>query len=204
MAKYNVYVEDVSVEAVFNKLGGVGGAKRFLADELILIEKPKSEPKPAPGQMMFYVDIDSSARLPFDGAVLEIHRGSGFIPLERKAGGVYLDGKKLTIFLPEGQKDGRVVKGYALRTELEVRGHNVSAKVLDFCVDHPEFWPEGWKKDAQGNTIYVFFWDDIFRGPSAGRLFVRYGHWIAGKVVSSFRCLDRDWDGGSPAASSTS
>ena len=51
MAKYNVYVEDVSVEAVFNKLGGVGGAKRFLADELILIEKPKSEPKPAPGQV---------------------------------------------------------------------------------------------------------------------------------------------------------
>ncbi len=28
--KYNVYLEDVSVEAVFNKLGGVGGAKRFL------------------------------------------------------------------------------------------------------------------------------------------------------------------------------
>lgn len=38
MAKYNLYVEDVSVEAVFNKLGGVEGAKRFLRDELQLIE----------------------------------------------------------------------------------------------------------------------------------------------------------------------
>lgn len=36
--KYNMYVEDVSVEAVFNKLGGVEGAKRFLRNEVILTE----------------------------------------------------------------------------------------------------------------------------------------------------------------------
>jgi hypothetical protein len=44
MSKYNLYVEDVSVEAVFNKLGGVAGAKRFLRDELDLVEvKPQFE-----------------------------------------------------------------------------------------------------------------------------------------------------------------
>lgn len=48
MSKYNVYVEDVSVEAVFNKLGGVEGARRFLAGELILTESPKSKPVPEP------------------------------------------------------------------------------------------------------------------------------------------------------------
>lgn len=36
-----MYVEDVSVEAIFNKLGGVEGAKRFLRNEVIL-----AEPKP--------------------------------------------------------------------------------------------------------------------------------------------------------------
>lgn len=36
MSKYGVYVEDVSVEAVFNKMGGVEGAKKFLRDELEL------------------------------------------------------------------------------------------------------------------------------------------------------------------------
>lgn len=41
MSKYNVYVEDVSVEAVFNKLGGVEGARRFLANELLLMERPR-------------------------------------------------------------------------------------------------------------------------------------------------------------------
>jgi len=42
MSKYNVYVEDVSVEAVFNKLGGVEGARRFLRDELSVSEPTRS------------------------------------------------------------------------------------------------------------------------------------------------------------------
>lgn len=42
MAKYNLYVEDVSVEAIFNKLGGVEGARRFLRDELTLSEVVRS------------------------------------------------------------------------------------------------------------------------------------------------------------------
>ncbi len=42
MAKYNLYVEDVSVEAVFNKLGGVEGARALLRGELIVTEPPRS------------------------------------------------------------------------------------------------------------------------------------------------------------------
>lgn len=42
MSKYNVYIEDVSVEAVFNKLGGVEGARRFLRDELSVSEPTRS------------------------------------------------------------------------------------------------------------------------------------------------------------------
>lgn len=59
--KYNVYLEDVSVEAVFNKLGGVVGAKRFLADELVLTEVPKSEPQPEP-VLDFLVRVDRSVK----------------------------------------------------------------------------------------------------------------------------------------------
>ncbi|MDP3901700.1 MAG: hypothetical protein Q8Q37_01845 [bacterium] len=36
MSKYNLYIEDVSVEAVFNKLGGVDGAKQLLSGELVI------------------------------------------------------------------------------------------------------------------------------------------------------------------------
>jgi len=42
MSKYNVYIEDVSVEAVFNKLGGAEGARRFLRDELLVSEPIRS------------------------------------------------------------------------------------------------------------------------------------------------------------------
>jgi len=54
--KYNLYLEDVSVEAVFNKLGGVGGAKRFLADELMLVETLKPESQLEPAFFLVYVD----------------------------------------------------------------------------------------------------------------------------------------------------
>lgn len=36
MSKYNLCIENVSVEAVFNKLGGIEGAKRFLRGDLEL------------------------------------------------------------------------------------------------------------------------------------------------------------------------
>jgi hypothetical protein len=51
MAKYNFYIEDVSVEAVFNKLGGVSGAKLLLADKLIVREPcpPLKPEKPRTG-----------------------------------------------------------------------------------------------------------------------------------------------------------
>lgn len=39
MSKYNVYVGDVSVEAIFNILGGIEGAKRLLCGEVELVEK---------------------------------------------------------------------------------------------------------------------------------------------------------------------
>ena len=38
MSKYNVYIEDVSVEALFNKLGGINGVKRFLQDKTKVVE----------------------------------------------------------------------------------------------------------------------------------------------------------------------
>ena len=37
--KYNLYVEDVSVEAVFNKHGGVEGVKRFLSSDVVVVER---------------------------------------------------------------------------------------------------------------------------------------------------------------------
>ncbi len=40
MSKYKITVEGVSVEALFNRIGGVEGARRFLRGELVLVEAP--------------------------------------------------------------------------------------------------------------------------------------------------------------------
>lgn len=145
------------------------------------------------------IDLSALARLPFDGATLEVHRGSGIAKLERRGDDLYLDGKKINLFLSKKQKVGSI-GGHDLRKEVEKRGDNVSAKVLDYLVDHPELWPESWKKDKGGNTVYVFFWDDIFRR-SGGGFCVRCGCWGGGRVVSGCYWLGSGWDGSDPAAS---
>lgn len=60
--KYNIYVEDVSVQAVFDKLRGVGGAKRFLRDELVLVEQDPKSAVPEP--LDFTVRLDRFVVLP--------------------------------------------------------------------------------------------------------------------------------------------
>lgn len=150
------------------------------------------------------IDLGAAARLPFSGAEVEVHRGSGVVKLERRADGLYLNDKKLGLFRSRKQKKGSSVGGHDLRKELKGRGNNVSAKVLDYLVAHPELWPEEWKKDEDGNTLYVFFWDDIFRSPAHGGLCVRCGDWHDGEVVSFYDWLDGGWHGNDPAASSAS
>ena len=59
MSKYNVYVEDVSIEAVFNKLGGVEGARRFLCGELSVSE-PTCSWREEDGVIYFSVTSDGT------------------------------------------------------------------------------------------------------------------------------------------------
>jgi hypothetical protein len=150
------------------------------------------------------IDLGSPCDLPFDGLIRMSPPKSGVVKLERRADTLYLDGKPLNLFLSRGQKNGNVIGGHDLHKEIGKRGNNVSAKVLDHLVAHPELWPESWKKDAQGNTVYVFFWDDIFRDPANGRLCVRCGYWRDGEVVSYYSWLGSGWHGDRPAASSAS
>lgn len=146
------------------------------------------------------IDLSIPCQLPFTGAERVSPVKSGVVKLEKRGDDLYLDGKKINLFLSEGQKGSRYIVGHELRKELETKGGNVSAKMLDHLVEHPELWPESWKKNDQGNTIYVYFWDDIFRD-SAGDLYVRYGCWYDGEVVSYYSWLGNDWLGRRPSAS---
>lgn len=147
------------------------------------------------------VDLAVPCKLPFTGAERVSPAKTGVVKLERRDDDLYLNGKKINLFISEKQKGDKAIGGHDFRKELEARGGNVSAKVLDHLVDYPQMWPESWKKDDQGNTIYVYFWDDIFRSPSRGGLYVRYGCWHGGRVVSNYDWLGSGWHSNDPSAS---
>ncbi len=146
------------------------------------------------------IDLSVPCKLPFDGAERVSPAKSGVVKIEKRGDDLYLDGKKIELFRSAGQEGDRYIIGHKLREELEAKGGNVGGSILDHLVAHPELWPENWKKDDQGNTIYVYFWDDIFRR-SDGRLYVRCGCWHDGEVVSGYGWLVRGWGRIGPSAS---
>ena len=144
---------------------------------------------------IFFIDLDSPARLPsgmFSSSVLQIHRGSGIVELCRRGNVLLLNGKPLNLFYSLRQKKHKSLSGRELRHELENRGNNVGAKVLDCLEDNSALCPDNWKRDDDGNTPYFHFWDDIFL--DMNRLpCVRFGRWSDGRVVSDCSLLDGPW-----------
>lgn len=169
------------------------------ADDFLKVLDGTHEVKP----IDHVIDLGSLCKLPFDGAERMNPPKSGIVKLERKGDTLYIDGKSINLFLSKKQKDGWSIGGNDLRRMLEARGGNISAKVLDYLVAHPELWPESWKRVA-GSTIYVLFWGDIFRKSTNGSLCVRHGYWDNGKVISDSFWLDGGCYRDNPAASTTS
>ena len=143
------------------------------------------------------VNLDATPNLPFNGAKVEFHQGGGWVKVEKRADGLYIGDKKVTLHLSKKQLNGKTIRGHELREELSGKPV-LNSNILDALMEHPEFIPEEWKKDAKGNTIYIFFWGTIFRD-AGGNLYVRYLYWFDGGWYWYYRWLDVDWYGG-PAA----
>ncbi len=124
------------------------------------------------------IDTNRIPNLPFDGATTESHG---------KSGKMVLDFSKLDFYLADEQKNGSII-GHELRKKLKNKSV-MNACVLDHLLENPQLIPEEWKKDANGNTRYIFFWGTIFRD-SDGDLYVRYLCWSGGEWCSSCGWLD--------------
>lgn len=118
---------------------------------------------------------------------------SGFKVEEHKQGGqLAWSPSCANLFLAEGQRRGKWMKGYVLRKELE--GQPVmNANVLDYLLAQPHLIPEEWKGK------YVFFWGTIYRNAD-GNLYVRCLFWGGDRWSWGARWLDDDWYDGDPAA----
>lgn len=144
------------------------------------------------------VNLDVAPGLPFGGATVESHTGGGWVKVQRRKDGLYVDGRKVVLHLSERQKGGRVLKGYELRDELTGKPV-LNANVLDALYENPHLIPEDWKKDEAGNIRYIFFWGTIFRSPGPDGLCVRDLYFGGGTWRRSCGWLDGGW-GGVPAA----
>lgn len=145
------------------------------------------------------VYLGATPKLPFDGAKVEQHIGEGWVVVEKRADGLYINGRKINLHLSKRQKDGKWLKGFEVCEELTGKPV-LNANILDVLYENNHLIPEEWKKDENGNTRFIFFWGTIYRA-SGDRLSVRYLYFSDGVWRRHYSYwLDYDWRGFSPAA----
>ncbi len=145
------------------------------------------------------VNLGVSPRLPFDTATVEWHRGEGWVRVQKRKDGLYVNGRKVVLYLSERQKGGKTLKGYELREELTGKPV-LNANLLDALYENLHLIPEDWKKDAAGNTLLIYFWDSGFRNPDTVSLYVRYLFFHDGSWNRLCDWLGHGWHVRHPAA----
>ena len=171
---------------------GVGALKR-IAEEMVA-EYRRQNPK----FLREEIDTDVDSQLAFSDATIESHTREGKVVYEKRTDGTYRNGKKIGLYRSSRQMNGKSVQGHELRTEVD--GQPVlSASDLDFFKAHPEFFPEEWKKDENGNTLHIFFWGTVYRYAD-DNLFVRCLCWDGLGLSEFYDWLDHYWSSDDPAA----
>lgn len=144
------------------------------------------------------VNLCFSPKLPFEGAKVEKHEGKGWVPVEKRQDGLYVEGRKVILHLSRSQQNGKWLKGYKLRDELTGKPV-LNANILDALYENTHLIPEEWKRDENGNTRYIYFWGTIY-SDRVGSLWVRCLYLGGGAWDRDCGWLDGAWRGYGPAA----
>lgn len=108
----------------------------------------------------------------------------------QKGGQWKYDTTKVSLYLSEGQKDGKCLAGTKLRQELEAMPV-INANLLEFYLAHTWLIPKDWKGKA------IFFWGTIYRDAD-GDLCVRYLCWLEERWYWYYEWLENDWSDNYP------
>ncbi len=164
-------------------------AQTMIGGYVLVKPKPLASPQPI---------IDCDAK-PFEPSGLAVAPESDQLP-GRVRGQLVWDPTKVKLHLSPNQEGGKVINGTKLQKEL-ANEPTLPANILDYLLKNPHLIPEEWKKDANGNTRYIFFWGTIYRG-SACRRCVRYLYFNGSGWAWDWDCrrLGFDWYGSDPAA----
>lgn len=172
------------VEAVVNAGGSEGDLHRLITPKgkSTLARVAEVIVGEAQTVVKHIIDCDADPFIP-EGWKLESHK---------KMGQFEWDPNKVRLYLSSNQENGKTIKGYDLRKELEEKPV-LNANVLDYLLKHQELIPEGWKGKA------IFFWGTIYRS-SDGNLCVRSLCWRGIGWSWAYDWLDDSWGDGNPAA----
>ncbi|OHA17137.1 MAG: hypothetical protein A3H57_03785 [Candidatus Taylorbacteria bacterium RIFCSPLOWO2_02_FULL_43_11] len=180
----------------------VGEGKEFFEKSVLtplVAEFRKTERVRVVNETTIMVNLDAPPRLPFEGAVVaNIPKGKGWVEVERRTDGLYVDGKNAILHLSDNQKGKLVIVGTEFRKELE-KMDVLHPNIMDALCDHLRLIPEDWKKNEDGEILYIHFWDVVFRD-SDDNLFVRCFYWDDGSWCRYYGRLGVDWDRLDPAA----
>ncbi len=126
------------------------------------------------------VNLDTPPILPFDSAVVFANQGGGWVELEKRPDGLYINGKMVSLHLANCQNNGNQATGYEVYSQIKdmpVLHPNISDTLLRFL----EFVPADWKYHEKGFSHGTYFWSAIF-ADQAGESYIRgmylyYGFW---------------------------
>ena len=177
---YTVLIDEVDATAVFNKMGGAEGAKKFLAGELLLVESPKNE-QPYEPILEFLVHVDRSVKPTYPSWVKEVMHSE----LEC-AGPAEYNLSQATQWVHDEQKV-RVVKGQVIYNYLK------NTESLSSCLN----LQDGVAIHSKGITVFrklfkkkaVVLWGSVVQDQN-GDLRVPYLYERWGKIVLNWRSLD--------------
>ncbi len=147
------------------------------------------------------VNLDSSPRLPFAGALVHNKpKGKGWVEVKRVGQDLFVDGKKVGHHFSDRQKGDGVIPGKELFQELEARKTcQLHPNVMDALVETaPHLIPEWMKQNADEEMLFNYCWDVVFRD-AGGFLCVRYFYWDGGAWGRGCRWLASGWGRRRPA-----
>ena len=172
----------LEIEATAKKAGFTEADWRVLAQSEEKLRLVLSLVRPEAKQEKNIIDCDANPFTP-DGWKVVDHK---------KAGQLIWDPTRISLYLSEGQKNGKVIKGKKLCKELK-NMPVLNANVLDYLLANPHLIPEEWKDK------YVYFWGTIYRD-SDGDLRVRCLDWYVHRWYWLCHWLGNDWRDVRPAA----
>jgi hypothetical protein len=120
--------------------------------------------------------------------------GSGWVTVQKRANGLYVDGSKIILHLSDHQKNGQSIGGCDLWDEL--KGLPIlHTNILDALLEYPHLIPDALKPDEEVYAMSIIFWVARFK-PLDDDFFVRCLYWNGNEWFDHYRVLcDQFGDG---------